>query len=149
MPFREDESFVDRLARANAALGRAIHAQLPAWDVKRNEIAVFGPQRAHRNGGVSYVELMEAELILGDGSVQAGRGLMAALAKRMGEAREKHPWPEHADGKYQALGVVGEEYHELVIAVEKETPERMRDEALDVAVTALRMWAGEHERRGA
>ena len=95
------------------------------------------------------VELMEAELILGNGSVQAGRGLMAALAKRMGEAREKHPWPEHADGKYQALGVVGEEYHELVIAVEKETPERMRDEALDVAVTALRMWAGEHERRGA
>ena len=52
MPFREDESFVDRLARANAALGRAIHAQLPAWDVKRNEI---GPQRAHRNGSVSYV----------------------------------------------------------------------------------------------
>lgn len=34
------------------------------------------------------VELMEAELILGNGSVQAGRGLMAALAKRMGEARE-------------------------------------------------------------
>jgi len=95
------------------------------------------------------VGLMEAELILGNGSVQAGRGLMAALAKRMGEAREKHPWPEHADGEYQALGVVGEEYHELVIAVEKETPERMRDEALDVAVTALRMWAGEHERRGA
>ncbi|WP_279060436.1 hypothetical protein [Bilophila wadsworthia] len=95
------------------------------------------------------VDLMDAELILVNGSVQAGRGLMAALAKRMGEAREKHPWPEHADGKYQAFGVVGEEYHELVIAVEKETPERMRDEALDVAVTALRMWAGEHERRGA
>ena len=55
MPFREDESFVDRLARTNAALGRAIHAQLPSWDVKRNEIAVFGPQRAHRNGSVSYV----------------------------------------------------------------------------------------------
>ena len=55
VPFREDENFVDRLARANAALGRAIHAQLPAWDVKRNEIAVFGPQRAHRNGSVSYV----------------------------------------------------------------------------------------------
>ena len=55
MPFREDESFVDRLARANATLGRAIHAQLPAWNVKRNEIAVFGPQRAHRNGSVSYV----------------------------------------------------------------------------------------------
>lgn len=55
VPFREDESFVDRLARANAALGRAIHAQIPAWNVKRDEIAVFGPQRAHRNGSVSYV----------------------------------------------------------------------------------------------
>ena len=55
VPFREDERFVDRLARANAALGRAIHAQLPAWDVKRNEIAVFGPHRAHSNGSVSYV----------------------------------------------------------------------------------------------
>ena len=55
MPFREDESFVDRLARTNAALGRAIHAQLTAWNVKRDEIAVFGPQRAHRNGSVSYV----------------------------------------------------------------------------------------------
>ena len=28
------------------------------------------------------VELMEAELILGNGSVQAGRGLMAAWARR-------------------------------------------------------------------
>ena len=55
VPFREDESFVDRLARANAALGKAIHAQLPAWNAKRDEIAVFGPQRAHRNGSVSYV----------------------------------------------------------------------------------------------
>ena len=95
------------------------------------------------------VELMEAELILGNGSVQAGRGLMAALAKRMGEAREKQPWPEHADGKYQALGVVGGEYRGLGIAVEEETPERMRDEGLDVAVPAVRMWGGGHGRRGA
>lgn len=55
VPFREDESFVDRLARANAALGRAIHAQLPAWNVKRDEIAVFGPQRERRNGNTSFV----------------------------------------------------------------------------------------------
>ena len=55
VPFREDESFVDRLARANAALGRAIHAQLPAWDVKRDELAVFGPQRERRNGSTSFV----------------------------------------------------------------------------------------------
>lgn len=76
-----------------------------------------------------------------------GEQALVALMQRLSEARGKHP--VFAEGKYHALGVIGEEYHELVIAVEKETPERMRDEALDVAVTALRMWAGEHERRGA
>lgn len=55
VPFREDESFVDRLARTNAALGRAIHAQLPAWNVKRDEIAVFGPHQERRNGNTSFV----------------------------------------------------------------------------------------------
>ena len=36
-------------------------------------------------------------------------------------------------------------YRELVHAVEHESPERIRDEDLDVAVTALRLWMGEHE----
>lgn len=89
------------------------------------------------------VEMLEAELILGKGSVKSGRVLTAALAKRMGEARGKHP--VFAEGRYHALGVIGEEYRELVHAVEHETPERIRDEALDVAVTALRLWLGEHE----
>ena len=75
VPFREDESFVDRLARANAALGKAIHAQLPAWDVKRNEIAVFGPQRAHRNGSVSYVYRLveDSKPLFGKGRGLKGR----------------------------------------------------------------------------
>ena len=62
MPFREDENFVDRLARANAALGRAIHAQLPAWDVKRNEIAVFGPQPLFGKGRGAERALMRHEI---------------------------------------------------------------------------------------
>lgn len=95
---------------------------------------------AWRKAG-EIVEMLEAELILGNGSVRSGRGLTAALAKRMGEAREKHP--VFAEGKYHALGVIGEEYRELVHAVEHESPERIRDEALDVAVTALRLWMGE------
>lgn len=97
---------------------------------------------AWRKAG-EIVEMLEAELILGNGSAQAGRDLIMALAKRMGEAREKHP--VFAEGKYHALGVIGEEYRELVHAVEHESPERIRDEALDVAVTALRLWMGEHE----
>lgn len=86
---------------------------------------------AWRKAG-EIVEMLEAELILGNGSVRSGRGLTAALAKRMGEAREKHP--VFAEGEYHALGVIGEEYRE-----------RIRDEDLDVAVTALRLWMGEHE----
>ncbi|MFR1532848.1 MAG: hypothetical protein ACLSTO_03775 [Bilophila wadsworthia] len=53
--------------------------------------------------------------------------------------------PVFAEGKYHALGVIGAEYHELEKAVEYESAERMADEALDVAVTALRLWCGEHE----
>ena len=68
---------------------------------------------------------------------------LAALMQRLSEARGKHP--VFAEGKYHALGVIGEEYRELVYAVEHETPERIRDEALDVAVTALRLWLGEHK----
>lgn len=72
-----------------------------------------------------------------------GEQALAALMQRLSEARGKHP--VFAEGKYHALGVIGEEYRELVYAVEHETPERIRDEALDVAVTALRLWLGEHK----
>ena len=65
-----------------------------------------------------------------------GEKALAALMQRLSEARVKHP--VFAEGKYHALGV-------LVHAVEHETPERIRDEALDVAVTALRLWLGEHK----
>ena len=89
------------------------------------------------------VELMEAAVLLGNGGQRDGMVIIAALARRMAEARKKHP--VFAEGKYHALGVIGAEYEELVRAVERETPERVRDEALDVAVTALRLWAGEQE----
>ena len=87
------------------------------------------------------VELMEAAVLLGNGGQRGGAVMIAALARRMEEARKKHP--VFAEGKYHALGVIGAEYEELVRAVERETPERVRDEALDVAVTVLRLWAGE------
>lgn len=77
VPFREDESFVDRLARTNAALCRAIHAQLPAWNVKRDEIAVFGPQRERRNGNTSFVyRLVEDRKPLFGKGKRPERGLM-------------------------------------------------------------------------
>ena len=93
------------------------------------------------------VNQLEMELIIGNGSAAAGHRLIEDIARRVSEARRKHP--VFAEGKYHALDVIGAEYEELTRSVERETPERMKDEALDVAVTALRMWAGEHERRGA
>ena len=76
------------------------------------------------------VELMEAAVLLGNGGQRGGAVMIAALARRMEEARKKHP--VFAEGKYHALGVIGAEYEELAAL-----------EALDVAVTALRLWAGE------
>ena len=72
-----------------------------------------------------------------------GEQALAALMQRLSEARGKHP--VFAEGKDHALGVIGAEYHEREKAVEYESAERMADEALDVAVTALRLWCGEHE----
>lgn len=40
-----------------------------------------------------------------------GEQALAALMQRLSEARGKHP--VFAEGKYHALGVIGEEYREL------------------------------------
>ena len=52
------------------------------------------------------VELMEAAVLLGNGGQRDGMAIIAALARRMAEARKKHP--VFAEGKYHALGVIGE-----------------------------------------
>lgn len=87
------------------------------------------------------MELMESAFLLGNGRQRDGAGMIEAIAWRMAEARRKHP--VFAEGKYYALGVIGVEYEKLTRAVGGETSERVRDEALDVAVTALRLCAGE------
>ena len=43
------------------------------------------------------------------------------------------------------LGVIGEEYQEVVQAVEKETPDRVYQELLDLITTSIRAANGEHE----
>lgn len=90
--------------------------------------------------------MSEAMTIIGNGDYEAGALLVAALAERMAYARGKHP--VFAEGMYQALGVVGLEYAELVKAVERESEERVRDETLDVMTTAARMWRTEYNREG-
>ena len=78
----------------------------------------------------------------GDGDRLAGELLLNDVAERLHVAREKHSWGG-LDAE-AASDVIGEEWAELCHAVEHESRARQRDEALDVAVTALRFAAGEH-----
>ena len=85
-----------------------------------------------------------AAKMIGGGNVQRGMMTIRALALGCKLARKKHH--VFAEGKYYALGVIGDEFRELEHAVLRESEERQKDEALDVAITALRFVQGEHER---
>lgn len=86
-----------------------------------------------------------ALLVFGNGDMGRGQQNLFMLARRLEEARQKHPaWGE---GALQALEVIGVEYNELGRAVAYETPDRQLDEALDVACTAMRFVNGEHMTR--
>lgn len=88
---------------------------------------------------MSYVR---ACMAFGNGDAGMGRQVIFMLARRLEEAREKHP--VFAESPFQALGVIGAEFRELEVAVEHECPDRQFDEALDVAATAMRFVNGEH-----
>lgn len=93
-------------------------------------------------------DLVETFAHIGDGDVTKGEMLVKNIASRLYHARRSHAWPEEADGKFQALGVIHAEYLELEQAVEHgEGREREKDEALDVIATAARFWMGEHEQQ--
>ena len=63
--------------------------------------------------------------------------IMAALDEKLKAAEKKHP--DFADGMYQGVGVLGEEYGELCQALNKgEGEERVMDEALDLLCVAWR-----------
>lgn len=88
---------------------------------------------------MSYVR---ACIAFGNGDAGKGRQAIFMLARRIEEAREKHP--VFAESPFQALGVIGAEFRELEVALEHESPDRQFDEALDVAATAMRFVNGEH-----
>ena len=61
----------------------------------------------------------------------------------LGRARALHP--EYARNCYEAGEVIHDEMEELMQAIGCESRKRQQEEALDVAVTALRFVIGEHE----
>lgn len=71
--------------------------------------------------------------------------LLFDLISRIAKAEEKHP--DFADGVYQGVGVIGEEYGELCQALNKgEGEERVMDEALDLLCVAWRFCRGDWEK---
>ena len=80
---------------------------------------------------------------LGNGDEDAASGILTAICVRIEHARKKHP--VFAEGAYHALGVIEAEFHELEYAVEHESEERQKDEALDVIATCVRFLCGEHK----
>ena len=63
--------------------------------------------------------------------------VLFTLISRIAKAKEKHP--DFADGIYQGVGVIGEEYGELCQALNKsEGEERVMDEAFDLLCVAWR-----------
>ena len=64
------------------------------------------------------------------------------LSARVSEAEKKHP--NFADGIYQGVGVIGEEYGELCQALNKvQGEERVMDEALDLLCVVWRFCRGD------
>lgn len=87
---------------------------------------------------------VRACLAFGNGDMGRGRQLIFMLARRLEEARRKHPdWA--GKGALYAQDAIDGEYCELVKAIAGESPDRQRDEALDVACTAMRFVGREHE----
>lgn len=89
---------------------------------------------------MSYVR---ACMAFGNGDVGRGRQALFMLARRLEEAREKHP--VFAENAEEAVEVIEAEFWELQYAREQESADRQLDEALDVAVTAIRFAIGEHK----
>ena len=62
-----------------------------------------------------------------------------------GLVRAEHLHPRFAEGKFHALGYLGEEYSEVVRTLTKnEGEQRMQEELIDLIVVAWRMLRGDH-----
>lgn len=80
--------------------------------------------------------------IIGNGNRENGIKIINAIAKRLKEARFKHP--VYAESKLMALFVINSEWNEFKYAVRNENQSRQKDEGLDVIATMIRFFNREH-----
>jgi DNA-binding FadR family transcriptional regulator len=69
-------------------------------------------------------------------SDEARNGVLLQVQEKM-QKRLRQKGPGCFASSHEALGIVTEEFHELVAAVESNDPEAIDDEMLDVAVATL------------
>lgn len=94
-------------------------------------------------GKTTCIDITPLSRNIGGGNAVRGMEAIGALALAMRHAREKHP--DFARDDADAWDVISDEMEELRAEIVGDgTPERRREEAMDVAVTALRFWLGEH-----
>lgn len=89
---------------------------------------------------MSYVR---ACMAFGNGDAGKGRQVIFMLARRLEEARGKHP--VFAESAEEAADVIESEFWELQYAWEQESQDRQIDEALDVAATVVRFVGKEYD----
>ena len=109
----------------------------------RYDGVIFMPHEGGKTGCVRKDEPPKRGVV-GIGNEEMCRRLSA----RVSEAERKHPG--FADGIYQGVGVIGEEYGELCQALNKnQGEERVMDEALDLLCVVWRFCRGDwRQKRG-
>lgn len=107
-------------------------------------VIIFNPFRPSLPFAADALALDELAAAVGAGDALAGKKLLADLANNLVRARAKHP--RFAGSNVRALAVIGAEYDELCRATPMESARRQYEEALDVAVTALRFANEEYDK---
>lgn len=89
------------------------------------------------------IELIDGSILynLGNKNKSDGLKILSDISIRLEEAREKHP----DNSIWSARGVIGDEVEEFYHALEHESSERQRDEALDVIATCIRFLNKEYQ----
>lgn len=91
-------------------------------------------------------KLMKIYSAFGNGDIGMGKKIIADIADRLEHARTKHPneqWKKMT--KYDAQKALDDEKCEVCHALISETPERVKDELLDVISVAVRMYNEEYK----
>ena len=83
--------------------------------------------------------------IFGNGRPEVGQAILNVLADHINNARQKHP--TFADGPFQALGVMHQEYHEIEFAIEHESVGRSVYEVFYLAAVLIRFANNEHKQQ--